>query len=170
MTKYIKSIGVGLLKVMAKMGISTLASYKGAQIFEALGIADEVGPGKGWRSRARWAPERLFTARAVAIQSKHHRAMAGIGGPPPPLPAALTLPMWLRSPPTQVVAMCFKGTASRIGGVGFEAIAKDAMTLHTAAYHVSDAQLRRARGPAKPCSGALGTPLSSALRFRAACH
>jgi len=43
--KYIQAIGVGLLKVMAKMGISTLASYKGAQIFEALGIADEVG---GW--------------------------------------------------------------------------------------------------------------------------
>ncbi len=27
---------------MAKMGISTLASYKGAQIFEALGLGDEV--------------------------------------------------------------------------------------------------------------------------------
>lgn len=31
----------GLLKVMAKMGISTLASYKGAQIFEAIGLAQE---------------------------------------------------------------------------------------------------------------------------------
>ena len=31
-----------MLKVMAKMGISTLQSYKGGQIFEALGIADEV--------------------------------------------------------------------------------------------------------------------------------
>ncbi len=31
-----------MLKVMAKMGISTLQSYKGAQIFEALGLADEV--------------------------------------------------------------------------------------------------------------------------------
>ncbi len=39
---YRKAIGKGMLKVMAKMGISTLASYKGAQIFEALGIADEV--------------------------------------------------------------------------------------------------------------------------------
>ena len=29
-------------KTMAKMGISTLASYKGAQIFEALGLGDEV--------------------------------------------------------------------------------------------------------------------------------
>jgi len=39
---YIKSIDVGILKVMSKMGISTLASYKGAQIFEALGLNDEV--------------------------------------------------------------------------------------------------------------------------------
>ncbi|KIZ04404.1 glutamate synthase (NADPH/NADH) [Monoraphidium neglectum] len=77
-SKYIKSVGVGLLKVMAKMGISTLMSYKGAQIFEVLGIADEV------------------------------------------------------------VSMCFKGTASRIGGVGFEQIAKDTLALHAAAYHGID--------------------------------
>jgi hypothetical protein len=32
----------GISKVMAKMGISTLQSYKGAQIFEAIGLADEV--------------------------------------------------------------------------------------------------------------------------------
>ncbi len=32
----------GMLKVMAKMGISTLQSYKGAQIFEAIGLADDV--------------------------------------------------------------------------------------------------------------------------------
>ena len=31
-----------MLKVMAKMGISTLHSYKGAQIFEALGLKDDV--------------------------------------------------------------------------------------------------------------------------------
>ena len=31
-----------MLKVMAKMGISTLHSYKGAQIFEAVGLKDEV--------------------------------------------------------------------------------------------------------------------------------
>ncbi len=39
---YRKAIAKGMLKVMAKMGISTLASYKGAQIFEAVGLADEV--------------------------------------------------------------------------------------------------------------------------------
>ena len=40
--KYRKGITKGMLKVMAKMGISTLQSYKGAQIFEALGLRDEV--------------------------------------------------------------------------------------------------------------------------------
>ncbi|GIL79137.1 hypothetical protein Vretimale_16677 [Volvox reticuliferus] len=40
--KFIKGVGIGILKTMAKMGISTLQSYKGAQIFEALGLAPEV--------------------------------------------------------------------------------------------------------------------------------
>ncbi|KAG1678741.1 hypothetical protein FOA52_012780 [Chlamydomonas sp. UWO 241] len=71
---YIKGIGVGVLKTMAKMGISTLASYKGAQIFEALGIGREV------------------------------------------------------------VDECFVGTATRIGGVGFEQIGTDALYLHDLAY------------------------------------
>ena len=39
---YKKGVAKGMLKVMAKMGISTLQSYKGAQIFEAVGLADEV--------------------------------------------------------------------------------------------------------------------------------
>ena len=39
---YRKAVAKGMLKVMAKMGISTLASYKGAQIFEALGLQSEV--------------------------------------------------------------------------------------------------------------------------------
>lgn len=39
---YRKGIAKGMLKVMAKMGISTLQSYKGAQIFEAVGLAHEV--------------------------------------------------------------------------------------------------------------------------------
>jgi glutamate synthase (NADPH/NADH) large chain len=42
MSAYRKGIAKGMLKVMAKMGISTLQSYKGAQIFEAVGLADEV--------------------------------------------------------------------------------------------------------------------------------
>ncbi len=39
---YIKAAGKGILKVMSKMGISTVASYTGAQIFEAVGINHEV--------------------------------------------------------------------------------------------------------------------------------
>ncbi|MFZ5642206.1 MAG: glutamate synthase large subunit [Bacillota bacterium] len=39
---YIKSIDKGIKKVLSKMGISTLQSYRGAQIYEALGIGDEV--------------------------------------------------------------------------------------------------------------------------------
>ncbi len=39
---YQKGVAKGMLKVMAKMGISTLQSYKGAQIFEAVGLADEI--------------------------------------------------------------------------------------------------------------------------------
>lgn len=39
---YRKAVYKGMLKVMGKMGISTLASYKGAQIFEALGLNEDV--------------------------------------------------------------------------------------------------------------------------------
>jgi glutamate synthase (NADPH/NADH) large chain len=38
----IKSLGKGVLKVMSKMGVSTIASYTGAQIFETIGLSAEV--------------------------------------------------------------------------------------------------------------------------------
>ena len=38
----IKALGKGVLKVMSKMGISTIASYTGAQVFEAIGLSKEV--------------------------------------------------------------------------------------------------------------------------------
>ncbi|MFB4275024.1 glutamate synthase large subunit [Nonomuraea sp. MTCD27] len=38
----IKAYGKGVIKVMSKMGVSTVASYTGAQIFEALGLSQEV--------------------------------------------------------------------------------------------------------------------------------
>ena len=38
----IKSLGKGVLKVMSKMGISTIASYTGAQVFEAIGLSHEL--------------------------------------------------------------------------------------------------------------------------------
>ena len=42
MAKYRKGVAKGMLKVMAKIGISTLQSYKGAQIFEAIGLRNEI--------------------------------------------------------------------------------------------------------------------------------
>jgi glutamate synthase (NADPH/NADH) large chain len=38
----LKALGKGLLKIMSKMGVSTVASYTGAQIFEAIGLGAEV--------------------------------------------------------------------------------------------------------------------------------
>ncbi|MFM7169082.1 MAG: glutamate synthase large subunit [Planctomycetaceae bacterium] len=67
---YRSGVAHGMLKVMAKMGISTLQSYKGAQIFEALGLGKEV------------------------------------------------------------IALCFAGTPSRIGGVGFDVLAEESLMRH----------------------------------------
>jgi glutamate synthase domain-containing protein 2/glutamate synthase domain-containing protein 1/glutamate synthase domain-containing protein 3 len=64
----------GLLKILSKMGISTLSSYCGAQIFEVLGLGHEV------------------------------------------------------------ISTCFSGTASPIGGIGFEEIAEDVLARQRAAY------------------------------------
>jgi glutamate synthase (NADPH/NADH) large chain len=68
------AIDEGILKIMSKIGISTLASYQGAQIFEALGIASEV------------------------------------------------------------IEKCFKGTVSRIEGVGFDDLANEILVRHQVAY------------------------------------
>ena len=73
-SNYFHAVEHGMLKVFAKMGISTLASYKGAQIFEALGLN------------------------------------------------------------AAVIAKCFKGTASRVEGVGFDQLAEDAMALHAMGF------------------------------------
>jgi glutamate synthase (NADPH/NADH) large chain/glutamate synthase (ferredoxin) len=70
----VKGIGKGLLKTISKMGISTVQSYNGAQIFEAVGLADDV-------------VERHFT-----------------------------------------------GTASRIGGVGIEVLAAEALERHARGF------------------------------------
>ncbi|GII02501.1 glutamate synthase large subunit [Planobispora takensis] len=70
----IKAYGKGVLKVMSKMGVSTVASYTGAQIFEALGLGQEV------------------------------------------------------------VDACFAGTTSRLGGVGFDVLARETAERHRRAY------------------------------------
>jgi glutamate synthase domain-containing protein 2/glutamate synthase domain-containing protein 1/glutamate synthase domain-containing protein 3 len=72
----VKAIGKGLLKTISKMGISTIQSYRGAQIFEAVGLEPEL-------------IERHFT-----------------------------------------------GTASRIGGIGIEVLAIEALERHARAYPV----------------------------------
>ncbi|HYV16870.1 MAG TPA: glutamate synthase large subunit [Conexibacter sp.] len=72
--RIVKAIGKGLLKTFSKMGISTIQSYCGAQIFEAVGLAPEL-------------IERHFT-----------------------------------------------GTASRIGGIGMDVLAKEALERHLRAY------------------------------------
>lgn len=40
--KYMQAVDKGLLKIFSKMGISTLRSYHGAQMFEAIGVSDEI--------------------------------------------------------------------------------------------------------------------------------
>ena len=76
--RYRKATKQGILKVMAKMGISTLQSYKGAQIFEAVGLNAEV------------------------------------------------------------VNQCFRGTASRIKGVGFDVLGDEAIRRHNLGYPERD--------------------------------
>ena len=41
-TNLVKALGKGVLKVMSKVGVSTIASYTGAQIFEAVGLGEEL--------------------------------------------------------------------------------------------------------------------------------
>jgi glutamate synthase (NADPH/NADH) large chain len=60
---YRKAVAKGILKVMAKMGISTLQSYKGAQIFEAVGLQSEV-------------IDRCFVGTASRIQGCDFRILA----------------------------------------------------------------------------------------------
>lgn len=62
MSNYRKAAAKGLLKVMSKMGISTLQSYKGAQVFEAVGLAEEV-------------VDRCFTGTTTRIQGTDFEAL-----------------------------------------------------------------------------------------------
>ena len=71
---WIRAAEAGILKVLAKMGISTLSSYKGAQIFEALGLGHDV------------------------------------------------------------ILRCFRGTVSRVGGVGLDILAREAILRHQEAF------------------------------------
>ncbi|NLT29116.1 MAG: glutamate synthase subunit alpha, partial [Propionibacterium sp.] len=80
-TNIIKALGKGVVKVMSKMGVSTVASYTGAQIFEALGLSEDV-------------IERYFTGTvsklggigltelAAEVESRHRMAHPSDGVPP----------------------------------------------------------------------------------------
>jgi glutamate synthase (ferredoxin) len=70
---FIKAVEKGLLKIMAKMGISLLSSYRGAQVFEALGLSrklvDRYFPGT-----VSTLGGRDLAGLAAAQRSLHHRA------------------------------------------------------------------------------------------------
>ncbi|WP_374108911.1 glutamate synthase large subunit [Pseudonocardia sp. ICBG1293] len=86
----VKALGKGVRKTMSKMGVSTVASYTGAQIFEAVGLGSEV------------------------------------------------------------IDSAFRGTASRIGGVGFDVLAEEVLAHHRRAYPADDV---RASHRALPVGG-----------------
>lgn len=69
---YRHSCDGGILKVMSKMGISTLQSYKGAQIFEALGVDDSVVDRcfTGTATRIKGMTFELIAADAFALHEK----------------------------------------------------------------------------------------------------
>ena len=86
---YIKAVDKGILKILSKMGISTLQSYRGAQIFEALGLADEVVErcfsgtvsrigGAGFEALADETISRHREAYAHGESSPNYLATAGI--------------------------------------------------------------------------------------------
>ena len=81
---YIKALGKGLLKVISKMGISTLYSYCGAQLFEAVGLDAELIEA--------WFPDTAsriggigMDGLAVELLERHKRAFSGLAMGPPEL-------------------------------------------------------------------------------------
>jgi glutamate synthase domain-containing protein 2/glutamate synthase domain-containing protein 1/glutamate synthase domain-containing protein 3 len=72
---YVKAITKGLLKVASKMGISTLQSYRGAQIFEAIGLSSELVD-----RYFTWTPSRIegigLDVIAQECAARHHHAFA----------------------------------------------------------------------------------------------
>src|SRR6185437_1812980 len=76
----LKALGKGLLKIMSKMGVSTVAAYTGAQIFEAIGLGDEVIGTcfTGTTSRLGGVGFDVLAAEAAA---RYTRAVPPRGGP-----------------------------------------------------------------------------------------
>jgi glutamate synthase (ferredoxin) len=78
---YIAAVVKGVVKVMSKMGISTIDGYRGAQVFEALGLSAEVVD-----RYFTWTASRIGGAGMDVIASealkRHERAFAGRSGQP----------------------------------------------------------------------------------------
>ena len=86
----IKALGKGVLKVMSKMGISTVASYRGAQVFEAIGLSQELvdsyftgtrQPARRRRARRHRGgdrgPARAWPTRRTASGRPHRKLVVG---------------------------------------------------------------------------------------------
>jgi glutamate synthase (NADPH) large chain len=78
--KYVKAVGKGIVKVCSKMGISTIQSYHGAQVFEAIGLNPEFV-----EEYFTWTASRVggigIEEIFEEVRERHHRAF-----PPRPLP------------------------------------------------------------------------------------
>ena len=80
---YINAVDKGLLKVMSKMGISTLRSYRSAQIFEAVGLSreliDSCFPGTASRIGGIGLEEIAAEADARSAAARHPGSQPGAG-------------------------------------------------------------------------------------------
>ena len=77
----IKALGKGVLKIMSKMGVSTVASYTGAQLFEAVGLGPEV-IGSCFAGTSSPLGGIGFTEIAAEVAQRHARAYPTRGGRP----------------------------------------------------------------------------------------
>jgi glutamate synthase domain-containing protein 2/glutamate synthase domain-containing protein 1/glutamate synthase domain-containing protein 3 len=68
---YIKALDKGILKIMSKMGISTIQSYRGAQIFEAVGLNQELIDGY-----FTWTPSRIAGIGLSEVEEESRRRHA----------------------------------------------------------------------------------------------
>jgi glutamate synthase (NADPH) large chain len=77
----IKALGKGVLKIMSKMGVSTVASYTGAQLFEAVGLGPEV-IGSCFAGTSSPLGGIGFSEIADEVARRHSRAYPHRGGRP----------------------------------------------------------------------------------------
>jgi len=85
---YRKGVAKGMLKVMGKMGISTLQSYKGAQIFEAVGLDDDIVSRcfSGTASRIKGVGFDMLAEEALRRHELGYPTRVGSSDPPGSLP------------------------------------------------------------------------------------